>query len=139
MTMAPRNTEQQNEISLAIGVLTWFWNNAIIRRYLIASDLSHERMRTIDWFVGEGEDNLPNPLDTESVLKLARSCTGLATCAQREVKPMLEIERRRAGPDMDSGRRAQLDLVLTNLEPNVNALLGTARTLRAAVSGSNSG
>ncbi len=134
MPMTQKDTEHQRILSPVIEGLTWFWTNAIVRRYLIASDLSRERMRAIDWFVSGGEENLPHPLDTESAAELARTCTELATCVRREVKPMLELERRRAGPDMDSARRAQLDLVLSNLEANADALLDNAAKLRTTAS-----
>lgn len=132
---AQQYPDYDTALSEVIQDLSWFWTNSLVRKYLLIANFSREHVRTIDTLVTaateSGSESLSLASVGESVADVVSSSLELAECVKNEVKPMLELEKHRAGPEMDATKRVQLDMTLSNLEPNRDALVNHVQKLRA--------
>ncbi|MFW5995023.1 MAG: hypothetical protein ACOCRN_02845 [Spirochaetia bacterium] len=127
------DSEFTNAFERVITGLQWFWTNPTVRKYLLVSKLKREHVRTISAFLDDAEHDGGNRTLTPSrVDPLIRAALELANSIENEVKPMIDIEVRRAGPGRGDAAKTQLKLTRSALETNTHALLRDLETLRTA-------
>ena len=125
------NPDFSSALSSVIKDLKWFWSNPLVRKYLFASALPRNRIRVIEQAIAaadtETERDLMGLID-----ELAAACLDLAECIEKEVKPILDLEARRAGPARDSRSRTELELTRSTIGANTDTLVRDVRILQAA-------
>ena len=133
VTKMQHDSEFTDAFEQVIAHLQWFWTNPTVRKYLLVSKLKRDRVRTISAFLDDaahsGGDQKVAPYQ---VVPLIRAGLELADSIENEVKPMIDLEIRRAGPGRGSVAKTQLKLTRSTLETNTEALLRDLETLRVA-------
>ena len=131
--MSNENSEFSTALSSVIKDLKWYWSNPLVRKYVLVSTLPRNRVRTIEQAITAFDDAEGRAGDRlESVDELATACLDLAECVRKEIKPILDLEARRAGPDRDTRARTELELTRSTIETNTDTLVEDVRVLQAA-------
>lgn len=135
MTEKQVDTELTAAFQRVLKHLRWFWTNPTVRKYLLISKLPRDRVRTISEFLDEadrrGTDQIVEPGRVDPLVPAGYD---LVEAVKNEVKPMIELEIRRAGPDRGDYARTQLELTRSTLEINTESLLRDLEALHNAAS-----